>query len=140
MSERHNTIDIPSAYWITETTYRCNVCAVAFKWNWAEGGEVVKFVNADGKVERWLPTYGANGYLELLESLVPGFSREQEITHAVSNNFREAFTAVQNESGVSPVYSVDDRSPVCPVCGARDLDEISREVKVSPPVTWLNLE
>lgn len=131
-------MDVPETYWITETHYRCKSCACEFSWHWAEGGEIIKFVNAVGQDERWLPTYGRHGYLDLLERLVPGFLRNREIDHGVAYKFGQTFTEMQGAVGTTDVYTIDERSPTCPTCNTRELDEISREVKVNLPIKWLD--
>ena len=138
MKNSQDWVNVPETYWITATHYRCRPGAHEFSWHWAEGGEIVKFVNTVGREERWLPTYGRYGYLELLERLVPGFLRDHEIGYEVANKFRQVLMELQSSVGLKDVYTVDERPPTCPTCNTRELDEISHEVTVNPPVTWLD--
>ena len=128
---------VPVRYWIATTRYRCGSCGADAVLRWAPGGEVVRFVNGRGE-ERWLPTYGAGGYLDLLEQLVPGYSKAQEISARVAKDFKVTFSRFLSKANPTDDYAIADAGPVCSRCGSRDLEITSEVVDQSPPVPWLD--
>jgi hypothetical protein len=131
--------EIPSPYWVAIDHYRCGSCAATFDWRSASGGEIVRFLSPDGREEAWLPTYGPGGYLDLIGKLVPGFGPSSEITIRVTRQFTERFTALQREGGMTPLFTLDERGPTCPVCGSGNLHLDERQVVTNPPLTWLRI-
>ena len=92
------TAEKPSMFWVTETLYFCKQCNTEYMSLMPAGNELVKFVEINGCEERWLPTYTKGGYLDLLEALIHGFKRNDEITVRVGKEFEQKFSIYQKPS------------------------------------------
>jgi hypothetical protein len=131
---RHPTV--PKTYWVREDHLRCKQCAWEFKVQFAHGNEIIKFIEDDGYEERWLATFEAGGYFDLLERFVPGYKREQKITMHVANRFEMAFKVIQEKSSANKSFSVAVRAR-CPHCGSSGFDLLDERILTSPPLEWL---
>jgi hypothetical protein len=128
--------DCRPPYWISSLECECELCGSSFVYRATAGDDLVKFEEVGGRGERWLPTYGPGGYLDLLTRLVPTFSLSEEIRPQVAKAFDAAFRRYQVRSADGNSFSVS-QGPICPNCGSRSL-KISREtIAVSPPVEWM---
>lgn len=130
--------DIPAVYWIARTSYKCKACGHRFDVLSPEGNEVVKFVEVDGRDEKWMPTYGRHGYLDLFERFVPEFGKSQQITVKLAREFEEAFASLQEPSPSGKPYSTFFQSR-CPKCESVEMEIESEEVLTSPKLPWLGL-
>jgi hypothetical protein len=130
-------LELPSKYWIAKLSYVCNSCASTFEWRAAQGAEIVRFVTPDGGEERWLPTHGQGGYLQLLEQLVPGYSQHQAISVSVTREFSRRLSAVQVKGPSGATFNIDERDATCPCCRSKDIRLLSKMVESNPPLEWL---
>ncbi|MGC4006325.1 MAG: hypothetical protein QM811_25670 [Pirellulales bacterium] len=105
---------------ITEIEFHCNECRHGFVWRRSADDAFIKFVDASGKLERWLPIYGVGGYLDLLERIVPDFRQNQEITMQISRVFQSNFKHYQHPPATGGYWTFGD-GPRCPGCGSRDI-------------------
>jgi hypothetical protein len=103
------------------------------------GYDLVKFIVPEGDDERWLPTYGNGGYLYLMERLVPGFSREQEVSMEIYRRFEMEFSRVQVKSTTGQTFIVSTRAR-CPVCGTMNLDCAGDALLDTPSLEWMEYE
>jgi hypothetical protein len=133
-SKLHPTI--PKAYWIREDLVRCKQCTAEFKVQFAHGNEVVKFIEDGGYEDRWLPTFEKGGYLDLLERLVAGYRREQQITMPIAKRFESAFKGIQEVSSAGKPFSVAIGAR-CPHCSSASVDVLDEQILASPPLKWL---
>lgn len=122
-------------YWVITTEYQCHACAISFDYR-SGGYELVKLEEVGGTEERWLPTFGPGGYLDLLRQLVPEFNPLSEIRPAITKSFDEKFAPYQVRSREGNSFSVA-RGPVCPSCGSKDLSSVKEAVALAPPVEWM---
>jgi DNA-directed RNA polymerase subunit RPC12/RpoP len=130
-------LGLPSNYWVATLSYVCESCGSTFEWRAAEGTEMVRFVTPDGGEERWLPTHGQGGYLELLERFVPGFAQHQTISVIVTREFSRRLSAVQLKSPSGAEFSIDERDATCPRCRSKDIRLLGKMVDSNPPLEWL---
>ena len=129
----------PKVYWVREDRVRCKQCATEFKVKFAHGNEIVKFVEDEGHEERWLPTFEPQGYLDLLERLVSGYSREQQITMPIAKRFESSFKEIQERSSSGKSFSVAVGAR-CPHCGSSSFDLLDEQILASPPLDWLRYQ
>jgi hypothetical protein len=102
----------------------------------ANGNEVVKFSEDGGREIRWLPTFEAGGYLDLMEKLVPGYRKDQSITMPIARKFEAEFKKIQELSASGNTFSVAVGCR-CPTCAANNAENILEEVIESPLLDWL---
>jgi rubredoxin len=127
-------MELPKVYWIRVQTHECPNCGNVFQRTVGDD-LIVKFMEVGGSEERWLPTYGQGGYLDLLSKLVPGWSPEEQITMAVARQFDTAFQAVQEKSSRGHPFSMLFEDRGCPSCHGKRTQELSEVVLTSPAVT-----
>jgi len=130
----------PSSYWTREDTVRCRTCSCEFTARFAHGNEVVKFAEDDGGIEeRWLPTFEPGGYLDLLERLVPGYTKDQRVTMPISRKFEAAFKEIQERSAAGKTFSVAVGYR-CHNCGSSSVDLVKEQIIDSPLLNWLRYQ
>ena len=127
-------MDTPSTCYIETLTCRCRACGTVFCETLPANYELVQFSCGDGQ-KRFLPAYGPDGYLALLERFVPGWSAKQTITRQISDRL------TQELSNRLP-YSVTlySRADIrCPSCGGREVKTEQEQTLLNPPVEWLEI-
>jgi rubredoxin len=141
MSGTFMTPDIPNIFWLRKTTYLCRKCNYVFDVLNPEGDDMVKFVEPDSNLERWMPMYGPRGYLEMFELLVPELKKGKGITVPLARLFDERFAQLQEPSPngkfFSALYQERER---CPKCGCLDIIIQKEVVLESPAVKWLRFQ
>jgi len=124
----------PASWCTEEWTCRCTVCGTVFQKNLPADYELVPFSCGDGKT-RFLPVYGPGGYLDLLERLVPGWTRDQAITAKVSG-------ALERELSRRLPYPVELYSRAklrCPACGGQEFAIEQKQTILNAPIQWLEI-
>lgn len=131
---------VPSDYLIREVTFECPNCGCSHTTWLPFRDELVKFVAIGGGEERWLPTFGPGGYLEILPVFVPGYVSGMPITEQVRHQFDAAFRLYQEPNASGKPFAMCSPSPVCPACGSFALRETSESVLQAPPVRWMRYQ
>lgn len=128
---------IPKQYHIREVHYYCLNCSAEFIVRYPIGNELVKYVDAtNAGDERWLPTYEAGGYLELVERLVDRFSQDKPITMDVSRDFEAAFALMQEPGHSGRPFKLFVKT-LCPKCNGTDLRVEQEKVLDTPELKWM---
>ncbi len=126
----------PKNYCVRDVRYCCSNCGKSFSVLYPEHNELVKYVETDSGEERWLPTFGDLGYLDLMERLVPSFSKGSEISMSISREFEKEFSRIQERSESGRPFSLFIKA-ICPNCEGENL-QIEQEQKLeSPPLPWM---
>ncbi len=119
-------------YCIERKTCKCNKCNLIFNEHAPLNYESVCFETESGE-KFFLPTYGENGYLDLLKKLVPGWNEKDEITAPVCREF----IARLNE--ITP-YKVDFQGKtICPGCKSEDIIVVDRCIENECSFKWLEI-
>lgn len=126
----------PTRYILKQTAYRCGACGAEFRVRTPQDNDLVKYIEPVSGEERWMPTYGEGGYLQMMKRLVPEFASGKGITMAVSRKFETAFALIQERSKAGQPFRLFIR-PMCPKCGSTDLTITSETCLNSPPVCWM---
>lgn len=129
-------VNVPSSYSIRNDVYRCRVCGTIFDAFFSNGNELVKFIEDNGTEVRWLPTFEAGGYLDLVEKLVPGYKKTQSINMSISRRFEAAFKTIQEHSNAGNTFSLAVGSR-CPSCNSDNKELLSEKILESPTLAWL---
>src|SRR5690606_20403333 len=87
MSENWVEPSIPSSFWMRQVSCKCMSCGTEYECDLASGNEIIKFSEDGGGEVKWLPVFERGGYMELLEKLVPDYSRKDKITMSVARIF-----------------------------------------------------
>jgi len=128
--------EIPNSYWAKKITYLCQGCGLSYSVLMPVGNEVVKYLEKNGSEERWLPTYTKGGYFDLLEKLIDGFSRDNEITASIAKEFENKFSSLQEFSSkgnsFTSIFNIH-----CPGCGSREKLIDKEESVKNPDVYWM---
>jgi len=127
----------PEPYSISETRFECRACGAVFQWRHADAYSLVKFISDDGSEERWLPTYGESGYLELLQRLVPSWRPESAITRSVADAFDRALGKLLERNNLTRFRI--ETGKVCPRCSSKELTIVSEVVLANPPIERLEV-
>lgn len=128
--------ELPQTYYIREVLHSCAECGESFIVMYSMHDDLVKYIEPTSGEERWLPVFGKYGYLDLLERLVPGYSRDMEVTMPISRDFGGRFEKLQEPSSSGRPFSVAVRAS-CPRCGGIKL-RTDREIALeSPPIYWM---
>jgi hypothetical protein len=139
MNRVENLPSGPTYYELTETVYRCRSCGNTFACRTSQDNLLVKFVDEGNRLESWMPTYENGGYLELLEKLVPGFHRSQQITMAVFRRFESEFEKYQHRPTPSSYWQVACGCR-CTRCGGSSLEFLSETLLASPEIDWVTYD
>lgn len=126
----------PSVYWVKKMTCQCNDCGAEFSLYLPSGNEIMKFVEEGGDDEKWLPVYGEGGYLELLEKLISGFSKEDSVSMKIAIEFEREFKRLQLPSTTGNKYSSLYEN-LCTKCSSKNLLMLAEEVLESPDIDWI---
>lgn len=129
----------PKQYFVRNVRYTCNSCGASFSVLQPHGNDIVKYVSSDGAEERWLPTYGKNGYLHIMEQLISDFTQDQEITMAISKRFEEAFSAIQKPSQTGEPFVLFVRAR-CSACGSTNLNVVKESLMDTPLLDWMEYQ
>lgn len=116
----------------TETQLKCRVCGTVFDWRQPDAYSLIKFVSENGREERWLPTYGEFGYLDLLQRLVPSWKPDSTITKSVADAFDIALSALLAKNNLQR-FRVEE-GKACPSCSSKELTILAREEEQATPV------
>ena len=111
----------------------CRDCTHAFDDVLPSDYELVAFEElSDRKV--FMPTYGEGGYLDLLKRLVPEWNEVEEISVSISEKFEKELNR----------YVPDKvklcNGTVCPKCGGRNIEVLSRVTEANHPVEWMMID
>lgn len=136
MNDLMKTGIVPPEYYVVEVECKCRKCGVKFGYRKCIDDSLVKFIDSSGLEEAWMPTYGDGGYLNLLETLVPGFdSHHQAITVPISRRFEIAFSEFQSPPTSGGRWSIGVR-PICPQCGTTNVKQLTETVLYNPELAW----
>ena len=131
--------EIPESYWVDCLTYRCKDCGHTFDAVVPNGDDIVKFKEIDGKEEKWLPTYGKGGYLDLLNKLLPDISSKDEITQEIASAFLSELNKHCEKNPFSNDFCFDYFTSICKSCCSKNT-EYAREKRYSnPELPWLKI-
>ncbi len=127
----------PDPYSITVTRLKCRACGTFFEWRQADAYSLIKFVSDDGREERWLPTYGEFGYLDLLQRLVPSWKPDATITKSVADAFDCSLGELLKKNNLQR-FRIEE-GKVCPSCASKELTILSENALVNPPIKRLEV-
>jgi hypothetical protein len=128
---------IPHDYYIAVIECKCEVCGMTFVFRRCRDESLVKFKSSSGTGEAWLPTYGNDGYLALLEQLIPGFDlKRQQIIEPIVRRFEIEFQTIQ----VPPAkggWWILDRRCICPNCSTTNVKQLHETILHNPELSWI---
>jgi hypothetical protein len=127
---------IPKSFNIRQDFYRCRGCGVEFSSMYSDGNDLVKFLEDGGQEVRWLPTFEEGGYLDLLERLVKGYDKSQQITMQIAKSFESEFKKIVQLSEAGKTFSVAIGCR-CPNCLADNSETVEEKVLNSPQLEWI---
>jgi hypothetical protein len=131
---------IPDVFWIKSFHCKCKKCGHEFKFLVPNGDDVVKFIELNGKEERWLPTYGVGGYLDVFCKLVAGHNLNDEITVKKANEFNQEIVKHSERSNNGNGFVVGGYDVICDQCNSKEITRMNESVLTSPPdIKWLKL-
>lgn len=111
----------------------CNDCAFTFSDIVPTNYELVCFESSTNE-KLFIPTYGKNGYLDLLKKLVPDWNGNDEIT---DNNY-QIFLDKLNNFTPYPIYGCSKKA--CPICQSKSIKVLKRTTKQNYTVKWLEID
>jgi len=129
----------PRSYHILRQSLLCRDCGNRFECLVSADNLLVKFIDQETGVIRWLPTYERGGYLDLISQLVPGFGRNDEITMQVFKRFEESFRQIQEPATGGNTYTVENMI-LCPKCSSSSTVIMDEEVLDTPEVCWMRYQ
>ena len=131
---------IPDVYWIKSYCCKCKKCGQEFQVMQPNGYDLVKFIELHGKEERWLPTYGVGGYLDIFCKLVTNHKPNDEITVKKANQFNRQIIKYTEKSDNGNGFVVGGYDIVCDNCGSEDISRVKENIFTSPTdIKWLKL-
>lgn len=122
-------------YCIKELTCSCAICGKVFAIHIPNDYELVQFICND-RSERYLPSYGPHGYLNLLQYLISEWAPGKSITPHISDMFAAKL------SEICP-YSVRifTKSQIrCPSCNSAKFIMQKEKVVHNLPVEWIEIQ
>lgn len=119
-------------YFIQELKCRCSICGFEFLDYLPLNYELVCFIDSSGE-KYFMPTYGENGYLELLQKVVEGWKTNEQITRNVVIKFEEKLVELTPHP-LSLFQKVK-----CPACSKDDIIIIQRLTLKNPPIKWVKI-
>ena len=120
-------------YCVEKKICSCKKCKNIFVDIIPFGYELVCF-NKESIEKVFLPTYGENGYLELLKKLVPEWDDTQEITYKISKIF-------ENRINNYTPYKVSNYNKTeCPKCKSDAVGVIKRNTEANYPIKWIEID
>lgn len=131
--------EIPSIYRVNRFEEKCRKCGLEFETLLPKGDELVSFKEVGGSGERWLPTYGKGGYLDLIGKLLPGVNNKLMTTAICSFFINELLKNYTEPSNNDKVFAMPMSKPCCPKCGSDDTETSEPQLLVSPPLNWMKL-
>jgi hypothetical protein len=126
----------PPSYWVCESKRKCKNCGYEYTCVHPNGNEIVKFQEDGGVEVRWLPTFEVGGYLDLLERMVPNYSREQQITMPIVRKFESEFKIIQEHSLLGNAFNMSVCCE-CPRCSSIKAIVVSEITYDSPKLKWM---
>ncbi len=111
----------------------CNNCKKVFTDIVPLGFELVRF-DISNKESVFLPTYGLNGYLDLLKKIIPEWSESEEITYRIAKLFE------QRLNDYTPYKVKFHNRAQCPECESNDITVFDRKIKNKYPINWLEVD
>lgn len=120
-------------YVVQELKCKCNTCNLEFLDYIPLNYELVCFKDGFG-TKYFLPTYGENGYLDLLQKLVEDWTPGKQITKSVVKKFEEKLVEVTPHV-VSLFQNVR-----CPACSKDDVVVMKRTPIKNHPVKWMEID
>ena len=131
--------EMPEIYWVNRFTYKCKDCRVTFDIVTANGNDIIKLKEINGNEEKWLPTYGKGGYLDLLQKLLPDFSLKDEITQKKATIFISELNRHCERSIHNNGFDFDYFTTVCTNCHSKNTEYVSEERLVNSELSWLKI-
>lgn len=120
-------------YCIQKLKCRCNKCKYEFSDIISLNYEMVCFEDNVGD-KYFLPTYGENGYLDLLDILVEEWNPNREITKTVTDKFEKRLKEI------TPFDISLSNKVRCPNCKADDIFICDRNTHLNYPINWLKID
>ncbi|MBR4915203.1 MAG: hypothetical protein IKZ42_07995 [Clostridiales bacterium] len=120
-------------YVIDKLMYKCNKCGAEFDDIVPGNYELVQMIAIPGK-KVFLPTYGKNGYLDLMKRFVPEWDGKSELTNAMASKFENLIKEH------TPYGIFMDCSVGCPECSSKDLTVTERTTEQNFPIEWVTLD
>lgn len=120
-------------YCVEKVICSCNNCKNEFADIIPFGYELVCF-DKESIEKVFLPTYGENGYLDLLKKLIPEWNESDEITCIISKKFEEKINYF------TPYKVVQHNKTICPKCGSTEITISERKIKENYPINWMEID
>jgi len=121
-------------YCVEKRTWYCDNCAHQFTEYAPLNYELAYFDGEDGQ-RYFLPVYGRNGYLELMEKLMPERDLSKPVLPDSASEFMRRLCDVTNVRLISP-----QMQPYCPMCGSTKTTCEQRTVLHNHPVSWVSID
>ena len=131
--------EIPEIYWVNCINYSCKDCGVTFGIAIPNGNDLIKLKEMNGNEEKWLPTYGKGGYLDLLQKLLPDFQIKHELTHKKASEFIAELNKNCEKSFNGNGYNFDYFNAVCTNCNSKNTEYVCEKGLINPVLPWLKI-
>lgn len=128
-------------YYIKNIEFECDGCKKKFNILLPLDDSIVKFSEVNGAEIRWLPTYGRNGYLDLMAKLIEGRKTNDAIDMKTSLRFQKELQKYIKPSIEGNSFVVSDLKRKCPFCNSGSVKEIYSEILKNPAaIVWLEID
>lgn len=128
-------------YYIKDIEFKCDNCKKKFNILLPLDDSIVKFSEVNGTETRWLPTYGRNGYLDLMSKLVEGRKTNDTVDMKTSIQFQKELQKYIKPSIEGNSFVVSDLKRKCPFCNSGSVKEIYSEILKNPAaIVWLQID
>lgn len=128
----YKTIDVKN-YCIERIECKCRNCNENFVEFVPDYEDLVQFDCDDNNI-RYLPTYGMNGYLELMSRLIDGWTKNDSITELVVRKFESQLSLI------CPYEVKLKKAFICPYCFSKNVTFTKNEILHNPPVKWIEID
>ena len=128
-------------YYIKNIKFECDCCKNKFHILFPLDDSIVKFSEINGTETRWLPTYGRNGYLDLMAKLIEGRKINDAIDMKTSLRFQKELQKYIKPSIKGNSFVLSDLRRKCPFCNSSSIKEIYSEILKNPEtIVWLEID
>ena len=128
-------------YYFKNVKFECDGCKSKFNILLPLDDSIVKFCEVNGTEIRWLPTYGRNGYLDLMTKLIEGRKINDAIDMKTSLRFQKELQKYTKPSIEGNLFVVSDLKRKCPFCNSSAVKEIYSEILKNPAtIVWLEID
>lgn len=120
-------------YCVEEVKCLCEMCGEKFYDYIPSNYELVRVVAENGE-KYFLPTYGKNGYLDLMQRLVENWNQSDTINRGIVKKFENKIL------DIIPCKVHISSEVFCPFCNSKKIDVMQRTLKNNHPLKWLKVD